>query len=251
MQYKLVIKSFVRNTARRAGFSVMKYPVSPFHVMSVFDLSVQYLMAVKGKALQFVQIGANDGIFGDPLRKYVVKFPWRGILVEPQPEVFARLRTNYDAEKERLIFENLAISDHAGVITMYGPRRNGTRPTEYETSVSSADRRIARLQLGTAGLEAFTVPCLTLSDLLEKHRMNSIDILQIDAEGHEFKIISGLDLSRFSPLIIQFESGHMSPNDIDRTVQCLTRSNYRVLYGGIQIDTLAFSERFPLGESTL
>lgn len=247
-QYQQTVKRMIRNTARQAGFSIMKYPVSPFPVMPIFDLSVQYLMAVKGKALQFVQIGANDGVYGDPLRAYVTQFPWRGILVEPQRDVFAKLCANYDAEKERLIFENIAISDHLGDITMYGPRKNGSDTTTYETTVSSADPRIAGKQLkkSKGEMEAFTVPCLTLNALLNKHQISHFDLLQIDVEGHELKILSTLDLSKFIPLIIQFECGHLSPGDVERIVQYLTRNHYRVLYGGIQMDTLAYHESFPL-----
>jgi FkbM family methyltransferase len=201
-------------------------------------------MAVNGKALQFVQIGANDGVYGDPLRKYVTSFPWRGILVEPQQDVFMQLRSNYDAEKERLVFENVAISDHSGQITMY----RGKHRAIWENSVVSADPETTGRQLRAAGreLEAFTVPCLTLNELLEKHQIYTFDVLQIDAEGHEFKILSTLDLSRFTPLLIQLEHFHMSRRDVDRTVQYLTNGNYRVHYGGHQIDTLAFHETFPL-----
>lgn len=247
MEYKFAMKKIIRNTARRAGFSIMKYPASPFPVMPVFRICVQYLMAAKGEVLQFVQIGANDGVFGDPLRDFVVKFPWRGIVIEPQPEVFSKLRANYDAQKERLILENVAISDHSGTITMYALKKEqGANLTTLETSASSADPRIAGKQLHSNCLQAFTVPCLTLNDLLDKHSMTAIDILQIDVEGHEFKILSALDFSRYTPLLIQFETGNLSPKEIDRTVQCLTKSNYRIFYGGIQMDTLAIHKSFPL-----
>lgn len=248
MQFKPAIKRIIRDTFRKAGFSIMKYPSSPYRVMPIFDLSVRYLMAVKGKGLQFVQIGANDGLYGDPLHQYITRFPWSGILVEPQPTVFDRLRANYDGEKERLVFENVAISDHSGQITMYGPNGKGTDAGDSETTVASVHPGVTGKQLSKrkSQLNAFTVPCLTLNDLLAKHRLYFWDILQIDVEGHEFKILSTLDLSRFTPLLIQFECGHLSPPDIDRTVQYLAKANYRVMYGGIQSDSLAFHESFPL-----
>ena len=43
----------------------------------------------------FIQVGANDGITGDDLRKYILKYQWHGILVEPVPYVFDRLIKNY------------------------------------------------------------------------------------------------------------------------------------------------------------
>jgi FkbM family methyltransferase len=247
LQLKPAIKRIIRDTFRKAGFNIMKYPSSPYRTMPIFDLSVRYLMAVKGMGLQFVQIGANDGVYGDPLREYVTKFPWCGILVEPQPAVFNKLRNNYDGEKERLVFENVAIGDHSGQVTMYAPNSTSS-DGDFETTVASVDPGVAGKQLSKrkSQLKAFTVPCLTLNDLLAKHRLYCWDILQIDVEGHEFKILSSLDLSRFTPLLIQFEHGHLSAPDIDRTVQYLAKANYRVLYGGIQSDSLAFHESFPL-----
>jgi hypothetical protein len=57
----------------------------------------------------FVQIGSNDGSRGDPLYAAVRRHGhWRGILVEPVPFVFERLKNNYDNDP-RLIFENVAI----------------------------------------------------------------------------------------------------------------------------------------------
>jgi FkbM family methyltransferase len=248
VQFRQAIKGVIRNTFRKAGFSIMKYPSSPYRTMPIFDLSVCYLMGVKGKALQFVQIGANDGVFGDPLRRYITRFPWRGILVEPQPAVFDKLRSNYQGEKDRLAFENIAISNHTGQITMYGPSGKEADTGGFETTVVSVDAAVAGKQLKKrkGQLKAFTVPCLTLNELLEKYELTSWDILQIDVEGHEFKILSTLDLSRFSPLLIQFECGHLSPADLDGIVRYLAKADYRIMYGGIQSDSLAFHKNFPL-----
>lgn len=45
-----------------------------------------------GPELTFVQVGVFDGITHDPLRKYIEKFGWRGILMEPQSKAAQRLR---------------------------------------------------------------------------------------------------------------------------------------------------------------
>ena len=38
----------------------------------------------------FVQIGANNGLTDDPIRQFVTKYHWHGVLVEPQPQVLSR-----------------------------------------------------------------------------------------------------------------------------------------------------------------
>ena len=43
----------------------------------------------------FMNIGANDGLAGDPLREFIVTKGWNGILVEPVDYVFQRLVKAY------------------------------------------------------------------------------------------------------------------------------------------------------------
>jgi hypothetical protein len=38
-----------------------------------------------GHEFTFIQVGAFDGITTDPLHKYITRYGWRGILMEPQP----------------------------------------------------------------------------------------------------------------------------------------------------------------------
>lgn len=88
---------------------VRKVPTS-FEPIPVFRLAVEALMSRRGDALSFVQVGANDGVFVDPLRQYILTRGWSGILVEPQADVFERLKENYADCADRLIFENVAVS---------------------------------------------------------------------------------------------------------------------------------------------
>src|SRR5687768_133577 len=48
------------------------------------------------RKVTFIQIGAYDGVEADPIRSLVLDSDsWQGILVEPQPDAFERLRQNY------------------------------------------------------------------------------------------------------------------------------------------------------------
>lgn len=196
-----LLKQLIRNLASRYGFNIMKYPSSQFCTVPVFDLSVQLLMAVQGPMLQFVQVGANDGCLVDPLRKYILKFPWHGIVVEPQPDVFARLLSNYDAVKERLIFENVAIADGADQVIMYRAKICDPRDEAYASSVVSMNPRLTAkmMHMRRSQLEPLSVRCTTLDKLISQHRMPHLDILQIDAEGQDFSVLKTLDLSTTAP----------------------------------------------------
>ena len=60
-----------------------------------FDDVVCRHMFETGPELTFIQIGAFDGITTDPLRKYIDKCGWRGVMVEPQAQAANKLRELY------------------------------------------------------------------------------------------------------------------------------------------------------------
>jgi hypothetical protein len=69
-------------------------------------------------AAMFVEIGANDGEQHDHLRPMILARRWRGIMVEPVPYVFERLRTNYGG-LDRVVLENVAVADEDGSRRFY------------------------------------------------------------------------------------------------------------------------------------
>src|SRR5687768_9883737 len=73
------------------------------------------------KQVKFVQIGSNDGLGSDPLRQFIIRDHWKGILVEPLPDTFRKLLKNYEGyeHKAELYFENVAISDKNELKTFY------------------------------------------------------------------------------------------------------------------------------------
>ena len=70
------------------------------------------------RPLFVLQVGANDGVSGDPLYSTIRENAWVGLFVEPVPSVFERLRENY-ADQPGLAFENAAIAEADGEATIY------------------------------------------------------------------------------------------------------------------------------------
>jgi len=101
------------------GIELRKAPARQVSQLPVFDLAIGTLMQASSKPFRFIQVGANDGIYGDPLRAYIERHHWHGILVEPQPDVFARLIENYSGSRENLIFKNIAISPDQSTLRLY------------------------------------------------------------------------------------------------------------------------------------
>jgi hypothetical protein len=85
-------KQAIQRLAASLGYRLEKIRPTP-QPLDVFELAV-HLLLVRRQTPFFVQIGPHDGITGDPLRKFVLKYHLSGVLVEPQ------LRTHpFDARR--------------------------------------------------------------------------------------------------------------------------------------------------------
>src|SRR4029079_11847609 len=83
--------------------------------MSRFARELQSLTRRPERRLKFVQIGASDGVRFDGLYGFVTRHPCSGIVVEPLPDVFERLRVNY-ADYPLIVPVNKEIPEREGVL---------------------------------------------------------------------------------------------------------------------------------------
>jgi hypothetical protein len=87
-------------------------------------------------------------------------------------------------------------------------------------------------------LKTITVPALTLESLLGKHRVERVDLLQIDTEGFDFEIIKMIDFQRMKPEIIHYENNFLNRRQKSECSRILGGQNYALLNLGI--DTIAY-----------
>jgi FkbM family methyltransferase len=164
----------------------------------------------------FIQIGANDGVYADPIRSYVVQHRWRGILVEPSQEMFQRLVKNYEGYP--LQFENKAITDKSGqkVVMRKHPQDQGQISLMHNSNGESE-----------------TVETITLYDLYRDRQVSGVDLLQVDAEGYDAKIVGqALNMGKhFRPKIIHFEAGSIPRSDYLELSRMLGHCGYRTFPG--------------------
>jgi FkbM family methyltransferase len=165
----------------------------------------------------FVQIGAADGRRFDPIHPFVARYGWKGILVEPLSDIFELLRGNY-GNRDGLVFENVAITEQDEIRTIsrvplekvggdgvpgwaFGASTLVPEKTRFAPENSPAHLHAAL----TSALVTEQVRCLSLASLLSKHSVERIDVLQLDTEGYDARILRQLDLSRYRPAIINME----------------------------------------------
>lgn len=201
----------------------------------------------KGK-VRFIQIGANDGLRSDPLRDFIVRNPWEGILVEPIPYSFKRLVRNYSyLNRPGLHFENAAIGSSDTPLSFWSFKESYLTSLKTQEAgdrlrrKSSFDKEhvkkfVPEIKSSEAILEKIDIPVVSIKELIKKHQTNStIHLLAVDAEGYDQEIIKDTLESGIEPCVIFFESDHIP--DRDKFMDWLQESDY--LLKDIDRDTFA------------
>lgn len=186
----------------------------------------------------FVQIGSNDGVQLDPLREQILSRNWSGIMVEPVPYVFARLKHNYGG-LQRVQLVNAAVSDHDGVQPFwYLPESDDPNLWEWYHALGSFREDIIRKHVNLipdidARIRCTDVRSLTFDSLCAEAGLSDIDLIQIDTEGYDWEIIKHIDFDRYHPLLVMFEHLHLSADEKAECYRYLRHSGYDVYVDGM------------------
>ena len=166
----------------------------------------------------FVEIGSNDGEQHDHLRPFILSRPWRGIMVEPVPYVFERLRRNYESQG-RIELENVAVAEEDGQLPFYylvepTQEERETLPDWYD-GIGSFSRdavvgHAAHIPDIESRIVSSEVTALTFESLCRRNRVERVDLLLIDTEGHDWQILRSIDLDQQRPRLVIYEHYHLS-----------------------------------------
>jgi FkbM family methyltransferase len=228
---------------------------------NLFDHTLRCLGS-SGVQASFVVIGAMDGVSFDEFHGHVRDYQWSGLLVEPIPEQFRRLVSNYTAIgcSPGNRYENSAIAEHDGAIQMMTIRQEAVDSGKVHECFGGMSAiyppRNGLASEGDAETvrrygELIEVPCITLLTLLERHRVETFDILCIDAEGWDFKILRQLDFSRWRPKLIRIEYINLSDEEKSAVTELLDLHGYHYNSEGINLDAVAIELWDRLGNQPL
>lgn len=230
------IKEYLRNLP--LVFGVAKWIYRRFRRTDP-TIQERILKAIGSKPnVVFVQVGSNDGLQGDPLHDLIVsRNSWRGIFIEPIDFLFQRLRKNY-GNAARFVFENVAIGTEKGSKKFYYVSERARSELDlpyWHDQLGSFDKAHITRALG-AQINPYIVEedveCLPLQEVLDRNRVDAIDLIHIDTEGFDYKVLSQVDLKRYKPSVILFEH-HLLPDDEFAKARKLLRgSGYRLLQYG-------------------
>jgi FkbM family methyltransferase len=211
---------------------------------------IQKLYKIK-KELFVLQIGAMDGKTFDDIYPSVKRYKMKGLFIEPLPDMFEKLKYNY-RKQEGLIFENCAIAENDKPRIMYRVvsdiKKINPRVPEWIIgcgTIVKDKNPIFKKNVTDEQYDTFKnhiieqeVKCSHLYHILEKHGIDSIDIVSIDAEGYDYNILKQLNLEKYSPYIIKFE--HFSLTNKEAMYAKMHLEDYGYSLMPILQDTIAF-----------
>jgi FkbM family methyltransferase len=188
-----------------------------------------FLAATLQPGMTFVDVGANEGLY-TLLAAVQVGNGGRVFALEPSSREVERLRANIDVNRLRNVeVFQLALYDRAGSAPL-------TRASFGHEGQNVIGNRIPNAAVATAGAE--TVRLETLDAFVAARSLDRLDLVKLDAEGCEARIVEGgrSTMQRFRPiLLIEIAPEHLAAqgSSVDHLLELLAELDYRVsVFGG-------------------
>ena len=165
------------------------------------------------KHFGFIVIGAHSGVH---LENEILSFDGQNILlVEPVPYNYEILDMNYKSHKNIFICRN-GIIDEVKKDNFYYVKKNSIPKLgkHWASQIGSFDKKHIlnhknkRFKIHDEDIQNIKVEFITFKDLVKKYSIGSIDKLQIDVEGAEYRIMKSIDYKEIMINNIFFESKH-------------------------------------------
>lgn len=141
----------------------------------------------------YVDFGANHPVHSS-VTKWFYDNGWRGLNVEPHPELFKELAR----DRVRDINQQVAVSAQRGYIDFFLVEPHG---------LSTLDSKLADhyRSLGAA-VNQIVVESKSASEMLELYASETIHFMKIDIEGGEKLVLADINFEKWRPWIIVVES---------------------------------------------
>lgn len=150
----------------------------------------------------FVDVGAHDGVNFNNTLFFEVERGWTGVCIEPQPDVFSRLR-----ESRTALCVQAAIGETPGTMAFVVGEGEAQMLSGLANSFGEKNwTRVKRF----GSTKTIDVEVRRLDEVLRASKIDRIDLLSIDVEGGEFGVINSITLADFGRPIVVMENNYRS-----------------------------------------
>lgn len=144
----------------------------------------------------YVDVGANYPVI-DSVTKLFYQHGWRGINIEPIPELYSQLKKDRPED----INLNIGIAERNGQLTFYeNVHIPGNSSFKYQEHNKNTE------------IKEYLIPTKTLKSVLRNNNVKKIHFLKIDTEGFEDEVVNSNDWNKYRPEVICIEYGGNKSN---------------------------------------
>jgi FkbM family methyltransferase len=190
--------------------------------LSTIDLLITHIFKNKKKGF-FIDIGCHHP-FKANNTFLLYKSGWSGINIDLN-KISIDL---FNVARSRDINICAAISNKEGTIEYYLPNNN---PLSSEITI---DKNFSKVLTDIHGNEYQTLKTKSITwQSIEKQYsslLESVDILKIDIEGSDLKVIKTIDLNKLNPKLLMIEASTIDVSERDKIIYYLKLQNYKILY---------------------
>lgn len=180
----------------------------------------------------YVDVGAHDGLTFSNSYFFDKERNWKGICIEPLPEVYNKLCRN----RNNSINLNLAIDKKSDIVNFvsnngYTEMLSGIQEYLDQRHINRINTENALTGANTNIIQVRTKP---LKDIFTENKIKHVNYLSIDVEGAEKQVIESIDFDQVFIDVIGFENNY---SDVSQPIIDYLRSkNYVLLsYKGTDI----------------
>ena len=165
------------------------------------------------KDFGLVVIGAHSGVY---IRELIESYNGHNILlIEPVPYNYELLDKEYGNHNNIFICKK-AIIDEPKIDKFYFVKKDSVLKLgkHWASAIGSFDinhllnHENKRFKIKKEDIAQIEIEFITFKDLIHKYSIKSIDKLQIDIEGAEFKVMNSIDYDKIQINQIFFEAKH-------------------------------------------
>ena len=151
----------------------------------------------------FIECGAYDGVSLSCCKFFEDNLGWTGINVEPAKNHYNKLVKN----RPKSINVNLGLSDKNDIMEFKNVISKGAGGGNG--SFEHSEAHLEELKGYGVDFDEYKVPTITYSKMLDDHNVGHVDLMCLDVEGFEFKVVDGMCDAASLPEVLCIEYSYL------------------------------------------
>lgn len=164
----------------------------------------------------FIECGAYNGKGLSCCKFFEDTLKWKGINVEPAKNHFAALTNN----RPNSINLNVGLSDKNEILKFKNVIcKPGKGKGAGNGSFQHSKNHMKELRTYGVTFEEYDVQTITYAEMIEEHEVSKVDLMCLDVEGFEFKVIDGMKDASVLPSVLCIEYSYLGLENVKEYVK--------------------------------